>query len=270
MPRKLINRVFNQVFRPAAFLLCAASAALSQAAEVSVAVAANFTLPAKKIALQFEKDTGHTARLAFGSTGRFHAQIAHAAPFDVLLAADDETPAQLERRGLAVAGSRFTYAVGRLVLWSQQPGLVDAQGAVLRGGKFERLAIADPKLAPYGAAAVQAMTQLGVLGRLQPKFVQGENIAQTYQFVATENAQLGFVAFGQVFADGQLVKGSAWLVPPALHKPILQEAVLLSRGQANPAASAFLSYLQSQKSQDIIRASGYDLCGGHGPCRAKP
>jgi molybdate transport system substrate-binding protein len=260
----------NRVFRSIVLLLCAAVGSLLHAAEVSVAVAANFTSAAKKIALNFEKDTGHTARLAFGSTGRFHAQIANGAPFDVLLAADDETPLRLEKQGFAVSGSRFTYAVGRLVLWSRQPGFVDAQGAVLQSGRFERIAIADPKLAPYGAAAIESMTRLGVLNRLQPKFVQGENIAQTYQFVASENAQLGFVALGQVFDGGRLVQGSAWVVPQTLHKLILQDAVLLKRGSANPAAIAFMSYLQGKKAQDIIRAGGYEVCGGQSLCQAKP
>lgn len=270
MQRKAWQKLVNWVFLTTVFLNFAAVGALSHAAEVSVAVAANFTSPAKKIALQFEKDTGHTARLAFGSTGRFHAQITHGAPFEVLLAADDETPIRLEQQSLAVSGSRFTYAVGRLVLWSPKAGLVDNQGVILQSGKFERIAIADPKVAPYGAAAVETLKRLGVWDRLQAKLVQGESVAQAYQFVASENAQLGFVALAQVFADGQLVNGSAWVVPQDMHRPILQNAVLLKRGNANPAAAAFLSYLQGQKSQDIIRASGYDLCTGLGPCRPKP
>ncbi len=262
------------VFRNVLFILCAvlsaAGGAQSHAAEVNVAVAANFALPAKKIAEAFEKDTGHTARLAIGSTGRFYAQIVNGAPFELLLAADDETPARLEQQGLAAPGSRFTYAVGRLVLWSQRAGFADAQAAVLKDGNFERLAIADPKLAPYGAAAIETMKNLGVLSRLQPKLVQGENIGQTYQFVASENAQLGFVALSQVFADGRLTAGSAWVVPQNLHKPILQSAVMLKRGQEQPAAIAFHSYLKGQKAQDVIRAFGYDLCGtaSDSPCRA--
>jgi len=230
----------------------------AQAAEVSVAVAANFTAPMQKIAAQFEQDTGHKATLAFGSTGRFYAQIKNGAPFEVLLAADDETPAKLEREGLGVAGSRYTYAIGKLVLWSKQATLVDAQGLVLKSASFDKIAIADPKLAPYGAAAVETMTKLGVLDALRPKFVQGENIAQTHQFVATQNAALGFVAMSQVYADGRLTEGSAWFVPAELHAPIRQDAVLLTKGQGNVAAQALLQYLKGDKARAVIRAFGYD------------
>ena len=228
-----------------------------QAAEVSVAVAANFTVPMQKIASLFEQDTGHKAVLAFGSTGRFYAQVRNGAPFQVLLAADDETPARLEREGAGVAGSRFTYAVGRLVLWSRQPGLVDARGEVLKSGRFDKLALADPKLAPYGAAAMETMAALGVLEAVRPSFVQGESIAQTYQFVASENAQLGFVALSQVFADGRITSGSGWVVPPELHAPIRQDAILLDKGRGNPAATALLQYLRSDKARAIIRSHGY-------------
>lgn len=231
----------------------------ARAAEVSVAVAANFTAPMQKIAAAFERDTGHKAVLAFGSTGRFQAQIKYGAPFQVLLAADEETPLQLERDGQGVAGTRFTYAVGRLVLWSRQPGLVDDQGAVLKTGAFARLALADPKLAPYGAAAIETLTRLGLLEQLRPKFVLGENIGQTYQFVATQNVPLGFVALSQVFADGRLTQGSAWVVPASLHRPIRQDALLLVRGQGNPAAQALLAYLRGEKARSIIRSYGYDL-----------
>jgi len=228
-----------------------------QAGEVSVAVAANFTAPMQRIAAQFEADTGHKAVLSFGATGKFYAQIKNGAPFDVLLAADDETPARLEKDGQG--GSRTTYAIGKLVLWSKQPGLVDDRGEVLKAARFERLALADPKLAPYGAAAVEAVTRLGVLDALRPKLVQGENIAQTYQFVATGNAQLGFVALSQVWADGKLKEGSAWLVPGSLYSPIRQDAILLNKGKDNPAAAALLQYLRGAKVAGIIRAYGYDL-----------
>ncbi len=231
----------------------------SFAAEVSVAVAANFTAPMQKIAPIFEQDTGHKAVLAFGSTGNFYAQIKNGAPFQILLAADDETPARIEKESLGVPNSRFTYATGKLVLWSKQPGLVDDKGDVLRTGKFERLAVANPKLAPYGAAAMETLTKLGLLQGLQPKFVQGENISQTYQFIATENAQLGFVALSQVFADGRLKEGSAWVVPANLHQPIQQDAVLLVNGKDNPAAVALLGYLRTDKAKAIIRSFGYDL-----------
>ena len=237
----------------------AGGASPSFSAEVSVAVAANFTAPMQKIAQLFEQDTGHKAVLAFGSTGNFYAQIKNGAPFQILLSADDTTPARIEKEGLGVANSRFTYATGKLVLWSKQPGLVDNKGDILRGGKFDRIALANPKLAPYGAAALEALTQLGVLQSLQPKFVQGENISQTYQFVATENAQLGFVALSQVFADGRLKEGSAWIVPSSMHQPIQQDALLLNSGKDNPAATALLGYLRSEKIKTLIRSFGYDL-----------
>ena len=232
---------------------------VARAAQVSVAVAANFAAPMQKIAAAFEQDTSHRAHLAVGSTGRFYAQIKNGAPFEVLLSADDETPARLEREGLAVTGTRFTYAVGRLALWSRQPGVVDNKGQALKNGAFTRLAVADPKLAPYGAAALEVLQRLGLQEAVAPKFVQGENIAQAYQFVATGNAQLGFVAWSQVFANGQLTLGSAWKVPETLHTPLRQEAVLLARGQGNPAATALLAYLRSDKARAIIAAFGYDL-----------
>ena len=229
-----------------------------QAAEVSVAVAANFTAPMRKIAQTFEQETGHQAILSFGSTGNFYAQLRNGAPFQILLAADDETPIKIEKEGLGVAGSRFTYAIGKLVLWSKQPGFVDDKGEILRSGKFQRIAVANPKLAPYGAAAVETMTKLGVLKELQPEFVQGENIAQTFQFVATENAQLGFVALSQVMTDGRIAQGSAWIVPSSLHAPIRQDALLLLKGKDNPAATALMNFLRSDRSRLVIRSYGYE------------
>jgi molybdate transport system substrate-binding protein len=229
----------------------------ARAGEVHVAVAANFAAPMEKILPLFEAETGHKALLSFGSTGKFYAQIRSGAPFEVLLAADDETPARLEREGQG--SGRYTYAVGRLALWSRQAGLVDAQGAVLRSGRFERLAVADPKLAPYGAAAYATLGKLGLLETLRPKLVQGENIAQAYQFVATGNAQLGFVALSQVQADGKLKEGSAWIVPASLHAPIRQDALLLGKGKDNPAAAALMRYLRGDKARALIRSYGYDI-----------
>lgn len=231
----------------------------AQAGEVSVAVAANFTAPMQKIAAAFAQDTGHKAQLSFGSTGKFYTQIKNGAPFQLLLAADDETPARLEKEGQGLAGSRFTYAIGKLVLWSKQPGLVDAKGDVLKTGQFERLAVADPKLAPYGAAAMETLSKLGLLSRWQGKLVQGENIAQAYQFVLTENAPLGFVAMSQVFANGRITQGSAWLVPAHLHTPIRQEAMILATGKDNAAALALAGYLRGEKARQIIRSYGYDF-----------
>lgn len=229
------------------------------AAEVQVAVAANFTAPMQKIAADFEKDTGHKAALSFGSTGKLYAQIRNGAPFAVFLAADDKTPAKLEQEGLAVSGSRFTYAIGQLALWSAKPGYVDDKGEVLKTGTFQHLAIANPKLAPYGAAAVETLTKLGLLGSVEPRFVQGENIAQAYQFASTGNAELGFVALSQVYADGKLKGGSAWIVPASLHSPIRQDAEVLSQGKDNPAAAALVKYLKSDKARAVIKSYGYDL-----------
>jgi molybdate transport system substrate-binding protein len=240
-------------------LACAALAlpAAAHAAEVVVAVAANFTAPMQKIAAAFEKDTGHKALLSFGSSGKFYAQIENGAPFQMFLSADDEKPARLEQEGLAVPGSRFTYAVGTLVLWSARPGLVDNKGAVLRNGQFNKLAVANPKLAPYGAAAVETLSALGLKAALQPRFVEGENIAQTFQFVQTGNAELGFVALSQVMQDGRIASGSAWIVPDSLHSPIRQDAVLLSNGRGNAAATALATYLKGDKARAIMRAYGY-------------
>jgi molybdate transport system substrate-binding protein len=231
----------------------------AQAAEVTVAVAANFAQPMQEIAAAFEQDTGHKATVSLGSTGKFHAQIRNGAPFDVLLAADDETPARLESEGLGLAGSRITYAIGRLALWSKDPGLVDDQGRVLRSGRFERLALANPKTAPYGAAALETLEKLGLLTQLRAKFVQGESIAQAYQFVATGNAELGFVALSQVLSDGRINEGSAWLVPSELHAPLRQDAVLLEAGKDEPAARALLDYLRDERARDIIRSYGYEF-----------
>ncbi len=231
----------------------------SQAANVSVAVAANFTAPMQKIAKAFEQETGHKALLSFGSTGNFYAQIRNGAPFHVLLAADDDTPLKIEQEGLGVPGSRFTYAIGKLVLWSKQPGLVDDKGDILRSGTFARIAIANPKLAPYGAAAIDTMAKMDLLPVLQPRFVQGENIAQTYQFIATENAPLGFVALSQVLVDGKIVQGSAWIVPAGLHAPIAQDALVLSAGKDNPAATALMGFLRSDRAKVLIRSYGYGL-----------
>lgn len=240
-------------------LLAGLAAGSANADEIQVAVAANFIAPMKLIAADFEKASGHRAALSFGATGKFYAQIRNGAPFDVLLAADDETPAKLEKEGFGVSGSRFTYAIGKLVLWSARPGYVDARGDVLKTGGFTHIALANPKLAPYGAAAIEVMTKLGLLSALEPRFVQGENIAQTYQFVSTGNAELGFVALSQVYEDGKLKSGSGWIVPASMHSPIRQDAVLLSRGKDNPAAAALLQYLKTDKAKAVIRAYGYDL-----------
>lgn len=233
--------------------------ASAHAAEVTVAVASNFTAPMQRIAADFEKDTGHKALLSFGSTGNFYAQIKNGAPFEILLAADDETPAKLEAEGAAVAGSRFTYAVGKLVLWSAKPAIVDDKGAVLKQGGFRHIAIANPKLAPYGAAAMETMTALGVVDSLQSKLVTAENIGQAHQFVSSGNALLGFVALSQVYKDGNITAGSAWIVPAKLYRPIRQDAVLLEKGKAKPAAAALMKYLRGDKAKAVIESYGYAL-----------
>lgn len=238
-------------------ILTALLAGAAHADTVSVAVAANFTTPMQKIAAEFAKDTGHKAELSFGATGKFYAQISNGAPFGILLAADDTTPAKIAREGKGVADSRFTYAVGKLVLWSKQDGYVDAQGAVLKTGKFQHVAIANPKLAPYGLAAEQTLTQLGLLEQIKLKFVQGENIGQTYQFAATGNAELGFVALSQVMEDGKIKSGSAWLVPSSMHEPIRQDAIVLNTAKDNAAAKALMDYLRGDKARAIITSYGY-------------
>lgn len=237
------------------WLLLLAAPAL--AADVQVAVAANFTAPMKIIAADFEKATSHRTVLSFGATGRLYAQIRNGAPFEVLLAADEATPEKLAQEGAAVSGSRFTYANGRLALWSAQPGLVDARGDVLRKGGFGKLAIAAPKLAPYGAAAVQALSKLGLSATLAPQLVTGESIGQAFSFVSTGNAELGFVALSQVLEDGKLRSGSVWIVPEGLHSPIRQDAVLLIRGKHSPAARQFMDFLKTDKAKAVIRAFGY-------------
>ncbi|MBD5801934.1 Molybdate-binding periplasmic protein precursor [Azoarcus sp. Aa7] len=245
---------------PLVRLLCAAallSIFPAKAAEVSVAVAANFTAPMQRIAAEFERDTGHKVQLAFGATGKFYAQIRNGAPFELFLAADDATPMKLEQEGATVAGSRFTYAIGKLVLWSPKPGLVDGKGEVLKRGAFAHLSIANPKTAPYGAAAMDVLRKLGLADTLAAKLVTGENIAQAHQFVASGNAELGFVALSQVWADGRLTSGSAWLVPGDLHEPIRQDAVILAAGRDKPAARALADYLRGAKAVAIIKSHGY-------------
>lgn len=245
--------------RIAALTLALLAAVAARADDVQVAVAANFTGPMQVIAALFERDTGHKAVLSFGATGKFYAQIVNGAPFEVLLAADDETPARLVREGHGVAGSPYTYAIGKLVLWSAKPDVVDAKGDVLKKGGFKHLALANPKTAPYGAAALQAMGRLGVADTLKPLFVQGENISQTQQFVATGAAELGFVAYSQVIRNGAVGNGSGWLVPENLYDPIRQDAVILAKGKDKPAAAALLAFLKGDKAKDVIRSFGYGL-----------
>lgn len=226
------------------------------AGETKVAVAANFTEAAREIAARFKARTGHDATLSFGASGQFYAQIANGAPYEVFLSADVERPQKAEVEGLAVTGSRFTYATGRLVLFSRTQGLVDGRGAVLSRGGFDKLAIADPKAAPYGQAAVEALTKLKLYEALRPKIVTGASITQAFQFVQTGATELGFVALSQVVDDK---RGSRWLVPAANHTPIDQQAVLLKTGANSDAAKAFLAFLKSAEVKAIIRRYGYEV-----------
>lgn len=238
--------------------LLAGAAGVAQAGEVLVAVAANFAGPMAAIAERYTAATGHVVKVSTGSTGKFYTQIAAGgAPFDVLLAADDETPRRLVAEGHAVPGTATTYATGRLVLWSAKPGYVDAQGAVLKDRAVRRIAIANPKVAPYGAAAMEVMRALGVADALAPKLVTGESVAQAYQYAATGNAELGFVALSQVVVPGRPPAGSHWKVPGTLHGEIRQDAVLLKAGAANPAARALLEFLRSAPARAVIASWGY-------------
>lgn len=240
-----------------ALLAAVVTSSSAWADDVQVAVAANFTAPIQAIAKEFEKDTGHRLVTAFGATGQFYAQIKNGAPFEVFLAADDTTPAKLEAEGDTVKGSRFTYAIGTLALWSAKDGYVDAEGNVLKQNQFQHLAIANPKAAPYGLAATQVLQKLNLTDATRAKLVEGQNITQAYQFVATGNAELGFVALSQIYQEGKITHGSAWVVPAALHEPIRQDAVILAKGKDNPAAQALVDYLKGPKAAAVIAAYGY-------------
>ena len=232
------------------------SVAQVSASEVSVAVAANFVEPARAVAEAFHTATGDTALISPGASGQLFTQISHGAPYEVFLSADAERPQALVAGGYAVGQSRFTYAVGRLALYSATPGLVDGQGLVLKRPDLRTVAIADPAVAPYGVAAEETMRKLGAYDALKPKIVKGASIAQAYQFVATGAAEIGFVAQSQIVT---VKGGSRWLVPEALHAPIEQQAVLLKAGANDPAARAFLDFLKTPAARTIISRYGYDL-----------
>ncbi len=226
--------------------------------QTNVAVAANFTDAANEIAAAFKAETGHEATLSFGSTGQLYTQITQDAPFEVFLAADAARPAKALQDGLGVADSDFTYAIGKIVLWSANADLVKGE-ETLKAAGFEKIAIANPETAPYGAAAVEAMKALGVYDALQPKIVQGTNIAQTYQFVETGNAELGFVALSQIAGTDS---GSRWVVPAGLYAPIEQDAVLLKKGADSVAAKAFLEFLKGPTAAAVIEKYGYGVESG--------
>lgn len=250
-------RVFLSSF---CVLLCVGLAhGTALAAQAQVAVAANFAEPMKAIAAVLEKTTGHTLKISTGASGAFYTQIRQGAPFDVFLSADNERPELLEKDGLAQPGTRFTYATGKLVLWSARAGRVDGQGAVLRAADLGKVAYANPRTAPYGAAAVQVLDTLGLKDALAPRLVQGESIGQTFNFVKTGNADVGFVAMSQVLQGGKLREGSMWVIPQARYDAIRQDAVLLRRGAENEAAKELLKLLQSPNIKDLIRSYGYEL-----------
>ena len=234
-------------------VLATAGAHAQQTDETKVAVAANFTEPAKEIATLFKQKTGYDAVLSFGASGPFYTQITQDAPFQVFLSADEKRPKDAVDNGLAIADSRFTYAIGKLVLWSKSIDVTKGDDA-LKAGAFNKLSIANPTAAPYGAAAIEAMKALGVYAAIEPKIVQGATIAQAFQFVATGNAELGFVALSQL---ASVMAGSRWLVPDALYKPIRQDAVLLKKGADDAASRAFMAFLKGAESKAIIQKYGY-------------
>ncbi|WP_085640896.1 MULTISPECIES: molybdate ABC transporter substrate-binding protein [unclassified Pseudomonas] len=242
-----------------ASLIAVFTVGAAQADEVQVAVAANFTAPIQAIAADFEKDTGHKLVAAYGATGQFYTQIKNGAPFEVFLSADDTTPEKLEKEGDTVKGSRFTYAVGTLALWSAKESYVDAKGDVLKKNEYQHLSIANPKAAPYGLAATQVLEKLKLTEATKAKIVEGQNITQAYQFVSTGNAELGFVALSQIYKDGKVSSGSVWIVPASLHDPIKQDAVILNKGKDSAAAKALVDYLKGPKAAAVIKSYGYQL-----------
>ena len=240
-------------------MLCGVMSSSAQAAEVSVATASNFVAPLAQVAVLFQKESGHTLKVSSAASGKLYAQIKGGARFDVFLSADEELPKQLLQEGLAVGGSRFVYATGRLVLWSAQPGLVDEKASVLNKGNFSTLAIANPVNSPYGVAAKESLTKLTMWNSIQRKLDKGDDLAQTYQLAASERDDLAFIALSQVMRDGKISQGSWWLVPPEMHKPIRQSAVLLSGAKDKEAAKVFLEFLKGEKARAVMRGFGYDL-----------
>lgn len=224
---------------------------------LQVAVAASFESAFERLKTEFEQETRHQVLSSVGATGKFYAQIKAGAPFDVLLAADENTPKRLEVEGLGLSGTRFTYAVGRLVLWSLDPERVDSEGKVLASDSFAHLAIANPRTAPYGAAAIDVLKRMGRYEAIKSRLVEGESVAQAQQYVVSRNAELGFLALSQVFREGRLSSGSAWVVPEALHAPIQQQALLLKHGERNEAARAFLRFLGDKDRDQVLSSFGY-------------
>lgn len=241
---------------PIVLLLASIPHVAARADEIRVAVASNFRPAMAVLAERFEKLSAHEIVVIHGSTGKHYAQIVNGAPFDAFFAADAARPQRLEAEQRIVPGSRFTYAIGKLVLWSKREGLVDPDGQVLRTGSFHHLAIANPELAPYGAAARQVLQTLGLWEQLSSLLVRGENIGQAFQFVVTGNAELGFVARAQLVPPQPGIQGSSWEPPQSFYDPIEQQAVLL---QDSPAGRQFLAFMQSEEARALIRANGYDV-----------
>lgn len=240
-------------------LLCGLLSLPVQAGEVSVAVASNFAGSMERLVPLFQKESGHTVKVSAGASGKLYAQIRGGAQFDVFLSADEEMPKQLMQDGFAVGGSRFIYATGKLVLWSAQPDLVDEKATVLNKGNFKMLAIANPRFSPYGVAAKETLTKLIMWNSIQEKLTKGDSVTQTQQLVAAEKADLAFIALSQVMRDGKVTSGSWWLVPPEMHQPIRQSAVLLSQAKDPAAAKAFLAFLKSEKARAVMRGFGYEV-----------
>ncbi|MFV0321462.1 MAG: molybdate ABC transporter substrate-binding protein [Alphaproteobacteria bacterium] len=247
---KMINKL-------ALVLMASTAINAASAEEIQAAVAANFTAAMKDIVAKYEEQSENTVALSFGSSGKILAQIQNGAPFQIFFSADQAKPEALEQAGLTVEGSRYTYAIGSLALWSVKADFVDADLTRLKSGDYNKLALANPKLAPYGQAAIETLEALDLTQATQDKWVQGENIAQTYQFVATGNADMGFVALSQIMDKGHVSEGSSWIVPSALYNPIRQDAVILKIAQDNEAVKDFMNYMQSDTAHAIIQSYGY-------------
>ncbi len=244
------------------FLLGLLSGAVVAGEGVRVAVASNFSSTMQRLIPPFELQSGYRVTTSYASSGKLFAQITHGAPFDIFLSADGERPHRLELLGLVAVNQRFTYATGNLLLWAPDASSPEDALQQLQQGRFSFLSIANPKIAPYGAAAMQVMAKLGLGQRFIKRTARGENIAQTYQFVYSGNAQLGFVAKSQMVDAGGDLSGGVWAVPSHMHSPIEQQGVLLKRAEQNPAAHAFIDYLRSDSAKQIIAASGYGSFGG--------
>jgi len=240
-------------------LLLSLISPFSLAGQLSVAVAGNFYKALQMISAQYQEQTGDQILLSVGATGKLYAQISNGAPFEILLAADKASPGKLVEQGLAVQGSQFTYAKGKLLLWSGDPGLVDSAGEILKSPQIVHLAIANPKTAPYGAAAIDVLKNLGVYQQLKDKIVEGQSVGQSFQQISSGAVSLGIIALSQVVVDNKIASGSGWIIPATLYQPIEQDAVLLNKGTTNPIAKDFLRYLQTAECKEIIRSFGYEV-----------